>query len=207
MSTFILNLNETTVINDSIFAKVVKLSEVCQPVVMEAETNNFDWYIVATICGAVIIVASIACYAVLSWKEKEIQNDNDKQNSKKSEEGTNAIRKQKSDLLDKYLDFLKENASKDDKWIQDYKELLLGFKELLKKETADCKEVYSNNIIETEKSKIVGIIEKQMEFLKGKAAISNTKAENEYKRVLAYLIEKSQQDKMAEISQKHLMEE
>ena len=207
MSTFILNLNDTTVINDSIFAKVVKLSEVCQPVVMEAETNNFDWYIVATICGAVIIVASIACYAVLSWKEKEIQNDNDKQNSKKSEEGTNAIRKQKSDLLDKYLDFLKENASKDDKWIQDYKELLLGFKELLKKETTDCKEVYSNNIIETEKSKIVGIIEKQMEFLKGKAAISNTKAENEYKRVLAYLIEKSQQDKMAEISQKHLMEE
>ena len=207
MSTFILNLNDTTVINDSIFAKVVKLSEVCQPVVMEAETNNFDWYIVATICGAVIIVASIACYAVLSWKEKEIQNDNDKQNSKKSEEGTNAIRKQKSDLLDKYLDFLKENASKDDKWIQDYKELLLGFKELLKKETTDCEEVYSNNIIETEKSKIVGIIEKQMEFLKGKAAISNTKAENEYKRVLAYLIEKSQQDKMAEISQKHLMEE
>lgn len=207
MSTFILNLNDTTVINDSVFAKVVKLSEVCQPVVMEAETNNLDWYIVATICGAVIIVASIACYAVLSWKEKEIQNDNDKQNSKKSEEGTNAIRKQKSDLLDKYLDFLKENASKDDKWIQDYKELLLGFKELLKKETTDCEEVYSNNIIETEKSKIVGIIEKQMEFLKGKAAISNTKAENEYKRVLAYLIEKSQQDKMAEISQKHLMEE
>ena len=69
MSTFIINLNDTTVINDSIFAKVVKLSEVCQPVVMEAETNNFDWYIVATICGAVIIVASIACYAVLSWKE------------------------------------------------------------------------------------------------------------------------------------------
>lgn len=43
MSTFIINLNDTTVINDSVFAKVVKLPEVCQPIVTtEAETNCND---------------------------------------------------------------------------------------------------------------------------------------------------------------------
>lgn len=206
MSTFVLNPNDTLVLGDSVFAKVVKLSDVYQSVVIDAETNVCDWYIVATICGAIIFVAFIACHAVLSWKEKEIQANSGERDFKKEKEEIDAIRKQKSALLDKFLDSLKEGALKDDKWIQDYKEVLVGFKESLQKETTGTSGVNNIVIPETDKSQIVKILEKQMEFLKEKASISNAKAEKEYKQVLAYLIEMSQHNKMEEISRKDFLD-
>lgn len=73
MSTFIINLNDTTVINDTVFAKVVKFSEVCQPVVMEAETNCKDVMIVAIICGAIILLSIIAAIVITLWHYKDMK--------------------------------------------------------------------------------------------------------------------------------------
>ena len=73
MSTFIINLNDTTVVNDSVFAKVVKLSEVYQPVVTEAETNCNDVMIVAIICVAMILLSIIAAIVISLWHYKDMK--------------------------------------------------------------------------------------------------------------------------------------
>ena len=129
----------------------------------------------------------------MSWKRKEIENAKLEREFKKDKEKEESERKQKAELLNKYLDFLKEQASKDDKLIQDYISVLAGLKESQKKET--------------DNAEITKILERQIEFLKTKGFKSNVNAENDYQRVLANLIVKSQQNKMNEISPEELKDD
>lgn len=109
MSTFIFNLNDTTALNDSVVAQVIKLSEACKPVMTEAETNGLDVWIVFIICIAIVLVALIAGWALLSWKSAEIKAANNNSEDKNEEEGF-VNNKQKADALNKLLDYLARNT-------------------------------------------------------------------------------------------------
>lgn len=86
MNTFIINLNDTTALSDSVVAKVIKLSEACQPVMTEAETNCYDVAIVGIICAAFIIIAWFVKCTILSWKDKTSEAaDNERQYTKDKE--------------------------------------------------------------------------------------------------------------------------
>ena len=172
----------------------------------EAGTSENDVYIVAIICATIVVVAWIAKIVILSWKNQDFQEKENEREEKRNKEKEDSIRKQKADLLGKHLDFLKENASKDEKWIEDYKEVIASFKEALQSELNKC-DVMNYNINGSDKEKIIGILEKQMEFLKSIGLRSNAKAEKKYQRVLAYLIEMSQADKMNKITQADLLDE
>lgn len=206
MSTFIINLNDTIAMSDSAIVELAKVVSTCQPCVQETETNCYDVIIVVFICAAIVLVALITKWAVLSWKDAEINAVNKERKEKEDKEKEDSKRKQKADLLGKHLDFLKENASKDEKWIEDYKEVIASFKEALQNEIIKC-DVMNNYCSGSDKEKIIGILEKQMEFLKSIGFRSNAEAEKEYQRVLAYLIEMSQTDKMDKITQADLLGE
>ena len=115
MNTFIINLNDTTALSDSVVAKIIKLSEASQPVVTEAGTNWADFAIVGIICLAIVAVALIAKCAVLSWKKAEIAFKEKERNDKEAKEEKDETRKQKANLLNKLLDFQKELAFPYDK--------------------------------------------------------------------------------------------
>ena len=188
---------------------VVELGKVigtCQPCVKEAETNCEDVIIVAIICAAIVAVAWFAKEVIRYWKDKEIEAKGKEREDIKEKEKEDSERKQKADLLGKHLDFLKENASKDEKWIDGYKEVIASFKEALQNEIKEYDNMYYHKSVD-DKNKIIEILEKQMEYLKDSGSRSNAKAEKEYQRVLAYLIEKSQQNKMNEITQKDILGE
>ena len=109
MNTFIINLNDTTALSDSIVTKVIKLSEACQPVVTEAETNCNDVMIVAFISVAIVLVALIAKWAVWSWKEAELMGAKNERGAKEKEDDI-AERKKKADALNKLVDYLEKNT-------------------------------------------------------------------------------------------------
>lgn len=145
------------------------------------------------ICAVIAFIAWVAKGAVLSWKAKEVEANENEREFKKQKEKEESERKQKSNLLEKYLDFLKEQASKDDKLILDHIDVLAGFKESLKKGE-------DNRNVEIDYTKIVNILKDQMDFLKKNGFKSNVVAEGEYKRVLVYLIQLSQQGKLNDFS-------
>lgn len=206
MSTFIINLNDTIAMSDSAIVELAKVINTCQPCVQEAETNCYDVKIVAIICAAIVLVALIAKWALWSWKEAEQEASKAEREAKEEKEKVESERKLKADLLNKHLDFLKENASKDDKWIEEYKEVIASFKKALQSELKKC-DVMNCYLSGADKDKIIEILEKQMEFLKSKGFRSNAEAEKEYQRVLAYLIEMSQTDNMDKITQVDLLGE
>ncbi len=112
MNTFIINLNDTTALSDSVVAKVLKLSEACQPVMTEAETNCEDVKIVAFICIAIVLVALIAKWAVCSLKNAEIMAAKNEREAKEKEADI-AKRKQRADILNKLIDYLAKNTSEE----------------------------------------------------------------------------------------------
>jgi hypothetical protein len=124
MSTFFLNINDTIACCDTIVVKVATIAETCQPCLKEAETNWQDVAIVFLFCAAFVSVALIAKCTIKSWKEKEIQAKENEQTAKTMKDQEESKRKQKSDLLERYLNFLKDNASKDESWSQEYKQVL-----------------------------------------------------------------------------------
>ena len=124
---------------------VTKTCDALIPVVQktyEAGTNCCDVMIIGIICATIVILALIAQCAIMTWKGKEIAADKQEREFKKDKEKEESERKQKAELLNKYLDFMKE-----------------------------------------------------------------VNAENDYQRVLAYLIVKSQQNKMNEISAEELIDD
>lgn len=146
MSTFILNPNDTIVLNDSIIVKVTEATAACQPV----ETNCSDVCIVALICLAFIVVAWIAKCAICSWQKANIdfkKREFDDKRTKEKEESErkqkaeeknrtwqheDQERKQKNDLLERRLNILKARCyelktfeeTKDDKNVKIVKEVL-----------------------------------------------------------------------------------
>ena len=169
----------------------------------EAGTNCYDVSIADVICKSIVIIVAILVAGFLAWKIIDHNASENEQEFKKQKEKEESERKQKAEFFDKYLDFLKEQASKDDKLIQDYKDVLAGFKESLRKDNSNKGKV-DNNIAETDHEKIVNILIDQMEFLKEKGFKSNAVAEREYKQVLVYLIQQSQQGKLNEFSRDSL---
>lgn len=177
---------------DSLVAKLCAKLCACSTEVIKPGTSDADVVITAIICLCVFLIVLIAVLGFISWKLIDHHAKKNVEKRKRDWEEKEIIIKQKSDLLEKYLDFLKDGALKDDKWIQDYKEILASFKESLQKEGA-----------ETDK-KTIDILENQMEYLKEMGLKSNAQAEEKYIKTLAYLIEKSQTGKMNEISKDHL---
>ncbi len=112
MSTFIINLNDTTALSDSVIAKVIKLSDAFQPVVTEAETNCNDVMIVGIVCLAIVLVALIAKCTVRSWQKAGINAANVERNAKEKEADI-AERKKKADALNKLIDYLARNTSEE----------------------------------------------------------------------------------------------
>jgi hypothetical protein len=105
MSTIIMNC-----FCDSIIAKVLENLTVCCPEAAEKGTNCADVWIVGLVCLTFVAIAFIAKSAVLGWKERiisAVENERDAQKEKEKEEH---VRKLKNNLLDKYLDFLKEKV-------------------------------------------------------------------------------------------------
>lgn len=99
------------IIKDSIPPYVLKVVDSAQPIAQEAPTNVYDVLIVVAICVAIGYVARIAKCGLLSWKESIIKAEKDERDDKKARENEEAERKQKSDIINKLLDFLKEKAS------------------------------------------------------------------------------------------------
>lgn len=175
---------------------VTKTCDALIPVVQktfEAGTNCCDVNIAEAIGKSLVLIFAICVIGFLIWKLIDHIANGVEMLFKKDKEKEESERKQKADLLDKYLDFLKEQASKDDKLIQDYISVLAGLKESQNKDA--------------DNAKITKILERQIEFLKTKGFKSNANAENDYQRVLANLIVKSQQNKMNEISPEELKDD
>jgi hypothetical protein len=67
MSTFIINLNDTIAMNDTIVVKVMKTIESSQLVINEAETNFKDVWIVVAICATITISVGIVAWVLYIW--------------------------------------------------------------------------------------------------------------------------------------------
>lgn len=127
-TTIIMNAIDTIASNDTIVVKLVKATEVCQPIVKEAETNCYDFAIVFCICTVIALIAIIGICKFFADKKKEReilqQNEvqrNNWENQEKERKGNaeeknrnqqleDQLTKQKNDLLNKYLDFLKDQT-------------------------------------------------------------------------------------------------
>ena len=151
MNTFIFNLNDTTALNDSVVAKIVKLSEACQPVVTDTPTNSEDVMIAKIVCTAIVIIAIASLFAFYLWKRMEIIAKKDERNDKraceekdrdfkkKANEENRRIqledeeRKRKSDLLDKYITLIKEQNEEGINEANNYRETLACLIELTQK--------------------------------------------------------------------------
>ena len=75
-----------------------------------AGTDCHDVCIVFIICVAIVLVALIAKWAIWSWKKAELEAKEKERTAQKTKEEEESKRKIQSDLLDKYLDFLKERT-------------------------------------------------------------------------------------------------
>jgi len=161
----------------------------------EAVTNPNDVWIVVSICVAIVLVALITAFSVLAWKNKEIQANNDERQFKKTQEENESERKQKSDLLDKYLDFLKEQTKeKDYVTMEEYekqrKEFMNQLLELLKDEKFVCLNPSGKNNTNTSNTVTSkdSIDNKQTETDKSPNDKKKT-AEEEKKDAVQYLID------------------
>ena len=108
MSTFIINLNDTIAMSDSAIVELAKVVRGSESSVQEAATTWQDVTIVGFICLAVVLVVLIAKWATWSWKNAEIQAAKEERIAKEEKEREDCIRKQKADLLNKQIEFLKE---------------------------------------------------------------------------------------------------
>lgn len=94
---------------ESVFAKVIE-SLLTNNAPVENATSCEDVWIVGIICLAVFLVVLVAAFTILAWKTKEIKAKENERKAKDAKEGMDCERKQKADLVDKYLDFLKSRA-------------------------------------------------------------------------------------------------
>ncbi len=64
---FIVSLNDTVAMNDTIVVKIMKVVENCQPVINESETNCNDLWIVISICATVVMVVGFVTWVLYTW--------------------------------------------------------------------------------------------------------------------------------------------
>ena len=97
---------------DSIVAKLC--ANGCQGLteIHEAGTNSADVLIVGIICFAIVLVALIAKWTVLSCKDAELKAAKAEREEQESDESI-SLRKQKAICLGKLLNFLEARVSKE----------------------------------------------------------------------------------------------
>lgn len=184
----------------------------------EVATNINDVWIVVSICLAIVIVAWNAKDTILSWKSQEIDANKEEQSEKKEKEKEECIRKQKSDILNKYLDFLKEQTKeKDHVTIEEYEKQRKDFMRqllVLIKESKDNKQMETENsqldnktkTIEEEKKEsinyLIDVLKKYVYSEKTQPTnIDQTKIDK-YRQTLEKMIYLSQNDKLNEFDPK-----
>ena len=111
MSTLILNLNDTVAMSDSTLIELAKLVNASHPCVQEAATNWLDFAIAAIICVSVVVIACYGICRFFSNKEAERAAQKNANEEKKTNDEADKKAKQKSDMTDKLVDFLKNQAS------------------------------------------------------------------------------------------------
>ncbi len=111
MSTIAVNPGDVIVVSDSIAVNMSKVTEILQPVIKEAETNGQDVSIVNSISYYLYCIVFVCVAGFLVWKIIEILAQRWNNCCQHKWEIKNRKIKQKSDLTDKLLDFLKNEAS------------------------------------------------------------------------------------------------
>ena len=194
MNTMILcYLRDTLVTCDTIVVKCAKAVELCPPVMKEAGTNWQDVLITLLICLAICAVAWLAQAAVLGWKEKEINFQKDEREEKNSKEEKDSVNKHKYDLLDKYLDLLKEQT-------KDKGHVSVGDFEKQRKE---CTKIMLD-LPHNEKKSQEELLNKIKTFIEAEKQQTQSGDDDirihQYRKALQYLIELSLKDKLNEFS-------
>ena len=186
-------LCDTLVTCDTIVVKCAKAVELCQPVMKEAGTNWQDVWITAIICLAICAVAWLAQAAVLGWKEKEINFQKDELEEKNSKEEKDSVNKHKYDLLDKYLDLLKEQT-------KDKGHVSVGDFEKQRKECT----IIMLDLLHNEKKSQEELRNKIKTFIEAEKQQTQSGDDDirihQYRKALQYLIELSLKDKLNEFS-------
>lgn len=114
MSTFILNPNDTIVLNDSIIVKVTEAAETCQTCANEGATNWADVEIAELISCAVITIIAICVTGYILVKLIEVISKYYSEEIKMKRDEKESERKQKASLQDKLLSFIKIHTSKEE---------------------------------------------------------------------------------------------
>lgn len=95
MSEIIDSLCKATASCDTLVVKVVKTADVvCQPIIKEAETSDYDVWIVGIICATIVLVAIVAVFGFLYWKNMEIKAGQEEREFQKTKEKEECQRKQ-----------------------------------------------------------------------------------------------------------------
>lgn len=192
MSTFLLNPNDSLIINDSIVVKMTKATDACQTCVSETATNCNDVMIVLIICTAIVLVALIAKWALWSWKKTEYEHKKEEFKAKKKKEKEESERKLKVDCQNKLLEFLGKRMAAFDaqKYEKDYIEKLQSLIDNKKKEKETSNDTNSDVAFLEGEFKF---LQKQIERLRTKEKESqfNTACQ-EYAKELNNIINKLQ---------------
>ena len=161
-----------TCVCDSVLVKSCESGCRSMTVIHQEGTNCQDMYIVLFICVAFVLVALIAKWALWSWKKAELEAKEKERTAQKTKEEEESKRKIQSDLLDKYLDFLKERTKGNSSDENKAKPSANFVKKVIEGVCPDNHPVH-----ETDLSNI-----------------------NQYRQVLEYLIELSQKNQLNNIS-------
>lgn len=103
-----LTLLSTILLQDTIFVKLSDVAEICNPIVLQEETNDKDVIIVLIICATIAIVALIAKWAIWSWQKTKAEKEKKEREDKDKKDKEDAVRKQVSELVTRKLEFLQE---------------------------------------------------------------------------------------------------
>jgi len=72
MSTFIINMNDTIILNDTIVMKFTEVADKHLQIINESGTNSDDVKIVSVICGTIILLAIITAIVLILWHYKNV---------------------------------------------------------------------------------------------------------------------------------------
>ena len=103
--------SNVVVLGETVPTKVIKVVDSCQSCANGTPTNCNDLGIAISVCVALVTVALITKCAILSWKKASISSVAIERKAKELKDRDESFRKQKSDLINKLLDFLKEKTS------------------------------------------------------------------------------------------------
>ena len=183
----------------------------------EAGTNSYDVSISDAICKSLVLIVAICIAGFLLWRFIDYAFCYFSEGRKHEWDVEEKDRKQKSNLLDKYLDFLKEQTKeKDYVTIEEYEKQR---KEFMKQLLELIKEPKENKQMETENSQLddkatttgeekkesiqylINVLEKYINSEKARPANIDQVKIDKYRKTLEKLISLSQNDKLKEFTQ------